>query len=110
MARKLAVKETKLRPTVPALPAPAAAAASGIPVPQGVWCWLAYVAALVYPASGLTLGVLFSGSADKAARRFGITCFVLSAVGWGLAMLTGWLGDLGLMPGSDGDKYTENYY
>lgn len=100
MVRKVSVKAVPVVPAAPPVPA----------VPQGGWCWGAYAVSLAFPAAGLTMGVLFSGSGDRAARRFGVTCLVLSMAGWTLASFTGWMTDLGFFSGGDGDRYTENYY
>jgi hypothetical protein len=87
-------------------PAVEAQAEAGAFVPQGLWCWAAYAASVIVPASGLALGLFFAAHKEKGARRFGLTCLALAALGWGLGSLAGWLEDLGFGK----DRYLENYW
>src|SRR5258708_3805710 len=78
-------------------------------VPEGIWCWVAYLAACITPLVGLTLGLLFVGTKEKTARRFGCTCVLLAFLGYLAWDGMGWYDKFNMNSDED-DKYTESYY
>lgn len=79
MPPKRAIK--RRQPLSPAPPPAAAAAPMVLPQPEGAWRWAAYVLALLQPALGLVLVLLYWKSDQPLVRRFSRVCLVLALLG-----------------------------
>ncbi len=55
------------------------------------WRFLLYPLAVLEPVAGVLLAALYLPQKDAAARRFGLVCAILAAVGFALRILTGWM-------------------
>lgn len=108
-------RTAKTRAKAPVAPAPEPPAAPpqaapcdggpaepGVPVhmPEGFWKWLAWGFSLI-PVVGLVLGLLFAGSAQPRARRFGRVCLALAVVGLLAVGVHSWMKDARLLDGGD---------